>query len=339
MNFNNLFGNQKLKNEILNLITEETLPHAVLLLGMDGIGKFGFARAAAVEITSLHSEKDKESIDRDENNFELLNIYYVIPTSVKGKGDNGAFTQDDYFKSLFSLKEEKNPSSGKIPLGYIQYIISQLKYRSFHNTDRIVIIRDAHLMTREAQNALLKILEEPPDRVFFILTSSNEDKLLQTIISRCSRYLMSNLTENEMKEFVSKNAITLKDTELLLLLANGSPGNLVKYADFNIDEISENLAFAFRNRKLTNIIADIDKKIKKNKDKKQLILNIYNQMLVLLLYFQYIDNNKVFNYDLNLKKDKIERAIDRIIEMEKNSTYNLSWETEWGLIFYNLIGG
>lgn len=52
-----------------------------------------------------------------------------------------------------------------------------------------------------------------------------------------------------------------------------------------------------------------------------------------MLYYNYIDNNNIFDYDFHLQKDRVERVLDKLIEMEKNSIYNLSWETEWGLCF------
>ncbi|NIA22864.1 MAG: AAA family ATPase [Proteobacteria bacterium] len=339
MNFNDLYGNKALQETVKQLIANDTMPHAVLLSGMEGIGKFRFARAIAVEIAALHSDKKQEKIDESENLFEHLNIFYVIPTGVKGSGNNGVFNHDDYFKTIFSLKNEKNSYSNIIPLGYIQYIISQLKYKSVHDEDRIIIIRDAHYMTREAQNALLKILEEPPDRVFFILTTANEDKLLPTIISRCSRYLMSGLNENEMNRFLSNIGTDIRGKKLLTLLANGSPGILLKYSQFDVKSIADNLASALKKGKLIKLIDGIEKSIKLNKENKKIILKIYKEILLLMLYYDYIDNDNIFDYDLHLRKDRIERVLDKIIETEKNSIYNMSWETEWGVVFYNLIGG
>lgn len=339
MNFKNLYGNKALEKTIKQFIVKGNMPHAILLSGMEGIGKFLFARAIAVEIVAKHSDEKYEKIDESENLCEQLNVLYVIPTGTKGSGNNGVFNRNDYFKTLSSLNSNENNYAYTIPLGYIQYIISQLKYKSFHNEDRVVIIRDAHYMTREAQNALLKILEEPPDRVFFILTTANEDKLLPTIISRCAKYLMSGLNEEEMNLFLSKIDTDIRGKRLLTLLANGSPGILLKYSKFDVIDIADSLALSIKEGKFTELIAKIEKSIKSNKENKKIILKIYKEIFFLMLYYNYIDNNNIFDYDFHLQKDRVERVLDKLIEMEKNSIYNLSWETEWGVMFYNLIGG
>lgn len=89
-----------------------------------------------------------------------------------------------------------------------------------------IIIEDAHLMTRDAQNALLKLLEEPPENTYFILTSINEHKLLQTIRSRCLIVPVRPVSDSVLLEEFSNS--TIKDLLALIKTSGGKLGTLMK---------------------------------------------------------------------------------------------------------------
>lgn len=78
-----------------------------------------------------------------------------------------------------------NQNKTNIPIEAIRDLISELSYGSFEGTERLVIIYAAELTSVPAQNALLKLLEEPPAQTRICLTVENKDKLLETIQSRC----------------------------------------------------------------------------------------------------------------------------------------------------------
>ena len=92
-------------------------------------------------------------------------------------------------------KEEK----GNIKIEQIKNLQKKLLYTPFNKTHQFGIVRDAQLMTPEAQNALLKTLEECPEKTVLILTVNSETAVLQTILSRCTRVYPSEITKQIKK--------------------------------------------------------------------------------------------------------------------------------------------
>jgi len=73
-----------------------------------------------------------------------------------------------------------------------------VKYRPAQSRYKVYIIDEAHMLTREAFNALLKTLEEPPEYVVFILATTDPQKIPPTVLSRCQRFRFKKLTSDEV---------------------------------------------------------------------------------------------------------------------------------------------
>jgi len=338
MKFNNIIGHSKTKNSFIGLLEKDKLPHAIMLAGNIGIGKFLFARAMATLIIERKLPKTiTDSCNINEKIFNCTNILYIAPSKVKGSKSNGDFNLEDYLKLIELLKI--NNKTGKIPIGLIHFIISQLKYKTAYNEGFVVIIRNAEKMTKESQNAILKTLEEPPDNVYFILTTSNEMDLLPTIRSRSYKILMNGLKNNDMKLIIEKFNIDKENIDTLVLLSQGSPGKLHKYSTYDVNSVKESVIESLKSRNFNKLISDISKNYK---DKYQLdILNqIYREIFFIVLRDFYIDNESTyFHYDFKLPIDRVNSTIEKLVAVEKNSIYNLSKDIEWGTIFYSIFGG
>ncbi len=99
-------------------------------------------------------------------------------------------------------------------------------------------------MTKEAQNSLLKVLEEPPEYVIIILIASNENKLLNTIRSRCIKINFNNLKKEEIAKYIHKNNINIEEN--MIVYAQGSIGKVLKIQNLKeeykkIEELIERL--------------------------------------------------------------------------------------------------
>lgn len=104
-------------------------------------------------------------------------------------------------------QEEK----GNIKIEQIKMLQKKLLYTPFNKSHQFGIIKNAHLMTTEAQNALLKTLEECPEKTVLILTINNEDSVLQTILSRCTRiYPKGKILKTEDVQEFEKQKLFLK---------------------------------------------------------------------------------------------------------------------------------
>jgi len=81
------------------------------------------------------------------------------------------------------------PTKEKFGISLIRKIILYLSRKPYHSNRKVVLIHEAHILTIEAQNALLKTLEEPPENSILILTTNHQENILPTILSRCERLI------------------------------------------------------------------------------------------------------------------------------------------------------
>lgn len=122
-------------------------------------------------------------------------------------------------------------------------------YKTTGGSCRVILLDECHKMTNDAQNALLKLLEDPPPNVFFILATTDPQKLIKTIITRCTSFELKPLPQNELCLLLMKVARAegklIKPTSLQKITegANGSPRGalqiLEKVIDYPIDQLEE----------------------------------------------------------------------------------------------------
>lgn len=120
------------------------------------------------------------------------------------------------------------PENNSIAIDKIRSINQFLRLKTVGKTEirRIVIIRDAELLRHEAQNALLKLLEEPPTDTVILLTCTNDNSLLPTIYSRIQKIFITRPSKSQIEEFLLNHDIPAKDHSRLLALSDGQIGTL-----------------------------------------------------------------------------------------------------------------
>lgn len=194
-----IYGQDSVKDSLNSLIRSDKIPHAFLFKGNDGIGKEFTAIRFAQAINILHSPSDPgRHISQLIQNLNEPYVKYIFPLP-RGKNEtesSGPFeklSQEENEIIKEELREKvrnpyyriKVPRANQIKISSIRDI---RKFLSMDYSDvkfRFVIISSAHLMNEEAQNALLKNLEEPPEGIIFILCTPFPEKLRETIRSRC----------------------------------------------------------------------------------------------------------------------------------------------------------
>lgn len=175
------------------------ISHAYLFLGASGIGKMHTAKAFAQSIIS-QSDKDAQLFFRDNIHPDVLIIE----------------KRDD--KTVITIEQ----ITGDIE--------PWLALKPFRAARRIVIIRDAHLMRNEAANSLLKILEEPPAYAVIILIS-DENRILETILSRCQVIRFFGINEQTIEKLLLERGIESERAYRASRLAGGNISNAIKFAD------------------------------------------------------------------------------------------------------------
>ncbi len=120
------------------------------------------------------------------------------------------------------------PEKNMIRIDKVREIQSLLRYAPVECRYRVVIIDDAHLMNRSAQNALLKTLEEPPNYSILILVSSRPSLMLPTVRSRCRKVRFGSLCTESVVRILRNNGIAPTEAGVLARLASGSAGRALK---------------------------------------------------------------------------------------------------------------
>lgn len=156
--------NKQAKETITNILKSSQLPHAFLFVGQKGTGKTSSARIFAKAVNCLNNQFAGKS-DSIEPCNECSNCTSI---DVSSSGD------------VTELDAASNRG-----IEEIKSLIRESAFSPMSNRYRVFIIDEAHMITTEAFNALLKTLEEPPASVIFVLATTNEEKIPRTIVSRC----------------------------------------------------------------------------------------------------------------------------------------------------------
>ncbi|GAB4189292.1 MAG: hypothetical protein Kow00108_25450 [Calditrichia bacterium] len=171
------------------VIAENQLAHAYLFYGSAGAGKEAFAIELAARLLCLN--QPGSACGTCESCKMVLNLWHpdlkiIFPmpakSNIKEKQITDAFTHKA--ENPFAQFELTNENSF-IGIDTIRALRQEAFEQPHQSSKKIIIITDVEKMRVEAANALLKILEEPPPYVIFILVTSNISQILQTIISRC----------------------------------------------------------------------------------------------------------------------------------------------------------
>ena len=194
-----LYGYENYFKELKNLYIKNKLPNKILLNGKKGIGKCTFANHFINFILS----NDEEG--RYDDNSYLINSNNKSFKLIINKSSPNFF--------LIKPKEDKK----NIEIDQIRELIDFCNKSSFNNKPRFVIIDDIEYLNLNSSNALLKILEEPNNGIYFILIN-NSSKILSTIKSRCLTFnisfnfetikkIFSQITKLEINELISEDLI------------------------------------------------------------------------------------------------------------------------------------
>lgn len=225
MNFNDFVGNQKVLSEIKNLMAQNRFPHAVIIEGESGVGKTTLAKLMAK--WAVCSDKNNKPCDICNNCFKAENnIHPDIITITKPKD-----------KTL-------------IPVSMIREIRSDAYILPNEASKKVYIIDDSDKMDTYCQNIILKILEEPPETVIFIMTCVSSSSMLETVRSRSSVFSLLPVNTDLAVDFLTKHCPAYSYNNIVDAVknANGNIGKsiLALENDYfkNVNMTAESIALA-----------------------------------------------------------------------------------------------
>lgn len=224
VSFSDIKGQSNAIKLIRNSLSSGRLAGSYLFSGPSGVGR---AQTAKVLIKTIICKKAAEE-------FEPC-------------GRCGGCLRVDTLEhpDLIWIKPEKNKA---IKIEDIRVAREKLNLKPYEAPAGVCVIDDAHMMTVEASNALLKILEEPPGESLIILISDKKELLLDTIISRCIEVRFSYLSPGDTREIIMRNSEVDEETACFLsIFAQGSPGRAMEMIEEDVMERKDDIVNMLKN--------------------------------------------------------------------------------------------
>lgn len=229
MEIENIIGNDEIKEYLSNSVKTNNVLHSYLFLGTEGIGKKRIAENFTKSILCKENGK----------------AYCKCKSCICFDGGN----HPDY-----NIVNEEGEA---IKIEQIREITKKVIEKPIVSDKKVYIINDCEKMTKEAQNCLLKTLEEPPEFVTIILISSNENLILNTIKSRCMKLKFQNIPNEDLRKFALNKLQYDEISDNMLMSFGGSIGKAEKLKE-NSDKykkIEEFTNFLIKKNKAEIILA------------------------------------------------------------------------------------
>jgi len=218
-----VFGHREAERLLAQAAGSGRLAHAWLFCGPEGIGKASLAYRFARYLLCGHRSPSAESLDspgQDPNSREFR--------LVAGDAHPDLLTVRRPEAGEGGSRSAKRPLD--LPVEQVRKIPSFLSLSASEGGWRIVIVDEADRLNRNSANALLKVLEEPPERTLLVLVTVTPGRLVPTIRSRCRRLDLRRLSDDDMDEWLEQSGLQISadDRKTLVKLSNGSPGRLCR---------------------------------------------------------------------------------------------------------------
>ena len=322
-NFDDLIGQNVIAETIINSIKANKTPNAYLFTGIRGVGKTTIARIVAKSLNCLN---DIENLCKDklcENCEAITNSNHIDVLELNG--------------------------ADKTSINDIRDLIELSRYRPTSSKFKIFIIDEVHQISSAAFNALLKILEEPPEYIKFIFATTEIKKVPVTILSRCQRFDLSRIKSSELFEFIKRikekenGKVSDEALKLIVKISEGSVRDALSLLDRGLLTLSSNKELDlkaaqqifgyFDKSKLINILELILEG--KEKEVIQNYRKIYDQgvepkvfindFLELIYYFKNIESITLESTNFSLNDEEFSK-IKEISKNIDNQVLILFWQ-------------
>lgn len=306
--FDDLIGQEVVAETITNSIKADKIPNAYLFTGIRGIGKTTIARIVAKGLNCLKGIENLCIKDLCDNCKSIANASHIDVLEMDAASKTGV---DD-----------------------VRDLIEFSRYGPTYAKYKIFIIDEVHMLSKQAFNALLKTLEEPPAYLKFIFATTEIKKIPITVVSRCQRFDLSRIKSTELFEFIKK----IKDKEngkvsdealkLIVKISEGSVRDALSLLDRGLLSLEQNTELDLNAAQ--KIFGYFDKSQLINlfelilKGEEEKVINIYrkiydqgvepkvfiNDFLEILYYFKNINSLSLESTNFSLNDEEFSKIKD-----------------------------
>jgi len=306
-NFNEIIGQDYVVKTLKNAVSKNRLSHAYLFCGPRGTGKTSTARILAKAINCAEGPT-ADPCNRCDNCISISNGSSVDVIEIDAASNRG-------INEIRELRER------------VKYLPNVLR-------KKVYIIDEVHMLTTEAFNALLKVLEEPPEHVLFIMATTEPRKVIPTIMSRCQRFDFYPIPIDKIKkrlmEISESENISISESALSIIskYSDGSQrdadGMLEQLASFGDDNISVEdatsllgvmdleMLFEFTNilieKNLTQGLLFADRILNSNQSLRVFVLEFLDHLYDLYVFKNYDNPLEILDISLDYKDKYLEQS-------------------------------
>ena len=246
------------------------------------------------------------------------------------------------------------PSKASFGVDDVREIIDEVNKKPFEGDKKVIIIHQGNKLTIQAQNALLKTIEEPPTEVYIIILCESLELILDTIKSRCEIYKLTPLTKDELYKYIAIKGYDYSEEEKSSAIAfsEGIPGRIDRYfSDTELQELRDkivDLLLQLTNNEIEAIL-EKEEQLVSYKQNKEEVINVLSSFIRDILV-----NKEVYNEHLIINRDKI-KEIERLTnemsfkklnkmllglqEARKNIKNNVSWAMTVRIMLMDFMEG
>ena len=224
----------------------------------------------------------------------------------------------------------------------VREIVDEINKKPFEGDKKVIIIYDGNKLTVQAQNALLKTIEEPPKGVYIILLCESLELILDTIKSRCQIYKLTPLTKEDVRLYIDRineDSFSQEEINAAIAYSEGIPGRAEAFLrDSSLKELRNTLVdlLFLITKSNPKELLDFEAKLIVFKDKKEDILNILASFIRdIIIYKEIRDGNGIINGDkiesikkiaMEMSYKKLNNIIDKIGEARRSLLSNSNFQ-------------
>jgi len=342
MSWNTILGQEKQKEVLRRAIRLGRLPNAYLFIGPEGVGK----EATALEVAKVLNCDSPDALanaeacgvcascqkfaDLTHPNLELVFPVEGILLEPISESSSKREKQEEALEKLKQLYNEKrrNPyftmqmdKAMGILTKQIELLIDKSLFKPSGEKKRVFIISQAERMNQESANKLLKLLEEPPRYVLFILVSSRPEQLLPTIVSRCQPIRFSALSTAQIREGLKRiSSQSDADLDFAARFARGNFFQAQKVLNDSAlkerrDRALNLLRFALSPQKQLELMREIEALAKQTRDEQ------LQTLAAMLLFFQDVERTLAAPSKSDILNQDVADAVKRFAQNFPNADF------------------